>query len=302
VLIGTSAGQNITTGSANVIVGVAGGLLTTGGSNALFGDLAGYGLTTGYTNTMLGGDGPGRFLTTGYRNTIVGGGAGRFLYNGTTQFTTGADNTIIGANIRMLTASDTNSVVIGYDARGLGSNTVAIGNTSTVLTSIPYGSLGVGTISPTSKLDVNNTTAASSSGQDTLRIGGSIDFANAGSGPKLTFYRQDNNVNLASVRAYTFGSLLTGLAFDTGYNALTTKMVIDNSGNVGIGTSTPTSNLVVSSGSAPTLKLENTANIGTTGWVGTTISSLEFSTTDPSSPGTYARISAVGGSGSAGGV
>jgi hypothetical protein len=264
VLIGANAGQNITTGFANVIVGVAGGALTTGGNNALFGDLAGYNLSTGYTNTMLGGDGPGRFLTTGYRNTIVGGAAGRYLYNGTTQFTTGADNTIIGGNIRMLTASDTNSIVIGYDARGLGSNTVAIGNTSTILTSIPYGNVGIGTISPTSKLDVNNTTAASSSGQDTLRIGGSIDFANAGSGPKLTFYRQDNNVNLASVRAYTFGSLLTGLAFDTGYNALTTKMVIDNAGNVGIGTTTPVELLSLSGATATTLGL----SIQPSGWNG----------------------------------
>jgi hypothetical protein len=71
--------------------------------------------------------------------------------------------------------------------------------------------------------------------------------------------------------------------------------------NVGIGTTTPSTNLTVSSGSAPTLKLENTTNLGTTLWAGTTVSSIDFSVTDPSSPGTYGRISTVGGPGSTGG-
>jgi hypothetical protein len=101
------------------------------------------------------------------------------------------------------------------------------------------GNVGIGTTSPGAKLDINSITAVSSSGQDVTRIGGLISFATVGSGPKLTFYRQDNGANLASIRGYTFGSLLAGLAFDTGYDALTTKMVIDNSGNVGIGTTSP---------------------------------------------------------------
>ena len=110
------------------------------------------------------------------------------------------------------------------------------------------GNVGIGTTSPGAKLDVNNNTSVSSSGQDVLRVGGLISYATPGSGPKLTFYRQDNNANLASIRGYVFGSLQTGLAFDTGYDALTTKMVIDNSGNVGIGTTSPSSRLAVRGG------------------------------------------------------
>ena len=113
--------------------------------------------------------------------------------------------------------------------------------------------VGIGIVNPTARLDINSTTSVSSSGQDTLRVGGSIAFATAGSGPKLTFYRQDNNVNLASIRGYTFGSLQTGLAFETGYDALTTRMVIDNTGSVGIGTTIPLASLHISGASSDNL-------------------------------------------------
>jgi hypothetical protein len=96
VLIGAQAGQNITTGQSNVIVGVAGATLSTGGYNTLVGDLAGYGLTTGYSNTILGGDGAGRYLTTSTQNVIIGAQAARNLADGTTPFTGGSNNTVIG--------------------------------------------------------------------------------------------------------------------------------------------------------------------------------------------------------------
>jgi hypothetical protein len=252
VLIGTSAGQNITTGSANVIVGVAGGLLTTGGSNALFGDLAGYGLTTGYTNTMLGGDGPGRFLITGYRNTIVGGGAGRFLYNGTTQFTTGADNTIIGANIRMLTASDTNSVVIGYDARGLGSNTVAIGNTSTILTSIPYGNLGVGTISPSQKLHVDGSAYITGALYDSTNSPGT-------SGQVLTSTATGTDwKSLSEITGVDGTGTANYVAKWSDTDTITAGIIYDNGTAIGIGTASPSAKLDIQGTSGGNIFLTKT--------------------------------------------
>jgi len=158
VLIGAQAGQNITTGQANVIVGVAGASLTTGNNNTLVGDLAGYGLTIGYENTFFGGDGVGRFVTTGYRNTFIGNQAGRNLNNGTTQFTVGFENIAIGNRARMFANNDSNSIVIGNVALGLGSNTTVIGNSSITFTSIPAGNLGVGTTTNAGfKLDVNGT-------------------------------------------------------------------------------------------------------------------------------------------------
>lgn len=158
VLIGASAGQSITTGQANVIVGVAGVGLTTGSNNTLVGDIAGYGLTTGYENTFLGGDGVGRFVTTGYRNTFIGNQAGRNLNDGTSQFTVGFENIAIGNRARMFANNDSNSIVIGNNARGLGSNTTVIGNSSTTFTSIPAGNLAVGTTTNAGfRLDVNGT-------------------------------------------------------------------------------------------------------------------------------------------------
>jgi hypothetical protein len=167
VLIGANAGQNITTGQGNVIVGVAGANLTTGGNNALFGDIAGYGLTTGYDNTILGGDGAGRYITAGIQNVIIGAQAARNLANGTTQVTGGSNNTVIGVRARMSTISDTNAIIIGHTALGLGSNTTVIGNSSTTFTSIPAGNMTIGgTTNAGFKLDVQGTLR--STGQATL--------------------------------------------------------------------------------------------------------------------------------------
>lgn len=158
VLIGAQAGQSITTGQANVIVGVAGASITTGSNNTLLGDIAGYGITTGYENTFLGGDGVGRYVTTGYRNTFIGNQAGRNLNDGTSQFTVGFENIAIGNRARMFANNDSNSIVIGSNALGLGSNTTVLGNSSTTFTSIPAGNLAVGTTTNAGyKLDVNGT-------------------------------------------------------------------------------------------------------------------------------------------------
>lgn len=157
VLIGAFAGQSITTGSGNVIVGQAGANVNTGSSNTLMGDLAGYNINSGSSNSILGAQ-SGRFLTIGGSNLILGAFSGRTLADGTTQFTSGNNNVIVGPDIRMSTITDSNSIVIGWDARGLGTNTTVIGNSSTTFTSIPAGNMTVGgTVNAGYKLDVNGT-------------------------------------------------------------------------------------------------------------------------------------------------
>jgi trimeric autotransporter adhesin len=156
VLIGASAGQSITTGQANIIVGVAGVFLTTGSFNTIMGDLSGYNLVGGSTNTLFGYE-AGQNLTTGSGNLTLGSRSGKFLADGVTRFTGGTENTIVGNSIRLLTANDTNSIIIGSAAFGLGSNTTVIGNSSTTFSSI-FGNLGVATTTNAGfRLDVNGT-------------------------------------------------------------------------------------------------------------------------------------------------
>ncbi len=107
------------------------------------------------------------------------------------------------------------------------------------------GNIGIGTTTPSAKLHILDTTSVSTSGQTALVVGSTYSAGTVGSGGKILFEDQSTGTDSAAIRGYTFGSSKTGLAFDTGWGALTTKMVIDNSGNIGIGTTSPYSRLSV---------------------------------------------------------
>jgi hypothetical protein len=109
----------------------------------------------------------------------------------------------------------------------------------TVMTAVdPLGRIGVGA-QPLCALNAVTTAAALANGQEVMRLGAVYDGATPGSGAKIDFTDQTNALLFAAIRGYTFGPANTGLAFDTGFLAPTTKVVIDNAGNVGIGTTTP---------------------------------------------------------------
>jgi hypothetical protein len=155
VFVGADAGRSVTTGQANVIVGVSGVQLTTGSSNVLLGDLAGYDMTTGNQNVIIGAQAGRRLVGSVANNTIVGGNnTASTLADGSTQFTGGQNCTVLGSGIRMSTTTDTNSIVIGATAWGLGSNTTVIGNTSVTLTAIPAGKISIGATSAVGCLTV----------------------------------------------------------------------------------------------------------------------------------------------------
>ncbi|MDO9581436.1 MAG: hypothetical protein Q7J06_12890, partial [Bacteroidales bacterium] len=101
------------------------------------------------------------------------------------------------------------------------------------------GNVGIGTTSPSAKLDIKDTTSGSASGQNILTLQSNYAAATVGSGGRIVFKYQGGTQETADIRGYTFGSGATGLAFGTGWDAVTPKMVIDNSGNVGIGTTGP---------------------------------------------------------------
>jgi hypothetical protein len=229
VLIGAQAGQNITTGQANVIVGVAGSSLTTGSNNTLVGDVAGWALNSGYENTFLGGDGVGRFVTTGYRNTFIGNQAGRNLNDGTSQFTVGFENIAIGNRARMFANNDSNSIVIGNNALGLGSNTTVIGNSSTTFTSIPAGNFGINTTTNAGyRLDVVGSARITNAAAQLIVDNATYSELNYGSanyfrangssavinGPNILFLRSGTEV---ARFASTTGNLLVASNVDAGY-------------------------------------------------------------------------------------
>jgi hypothetical protein len=262
VLIGASAGQNITTGQANVIVGVAGGNLTTGGSNTLIGDLAGFALVNGGSNTIMGSQ-SGRFLISASNNVVLGASAGNRLNDGTTSLTAPTNSIYIGVNARGNSDTETNTIVIGNTALGLGSNTTVIGNNSTTFTSIPSGNLGVGTTTDAGfKLDVNGTARVSGNitTQNILvQTGATYDI-----GVNATRFRDgwfSRNVQCGSVWTANIAIAATNLTF---YNNLVAVL----------GTLFSTGNLLISTGTQTdagfkldvngTARFKGASNVGTT--------------------------------------
>ena len=111
------------------------------------------------------------------------------------------------------------------------------------------GNVGIGTTAPTAVVDILNPASPSASGQTVLLLESKQSGATLGSGPSIDFGNNwGGQSSIARIRGYAFGSSLSGLGFDTGYGATTTKMVIDNAGNVGIGTTNPTTKLTVNGG------------------------------------------------------
>jgi len=162
-----------------------------------------------------------------------------------------------GAGLQGAGASATAPTVIphtSYATTGLGSagaNILSlIAGGTNGLNVISSGNVGIGTTSPMANLNVKNTSAVYSSvvSQTALLIHGNVDAATLGSGPAIRF--AGTNVggwDLAAIRAH-FGSAASGyggLAFYTGYNTITNKMVIEGNGNVGIGTTSPQAKLDV---------------------------------------------------------
>ncbi len=157
-----------------------------------------------------------------------------YIGNGTSYIGSGAVTAGVPAQSYLRFAYDSKNIYTDSNLQN-----AATGN------SYFMGNLGIGTTTPNTKLQIANAGAASTSGQDTLKLTGILNAGVVGSGPVLRFTDSNGTSNMASVRGYTFGAGATGLAFETGWTANAVRMVIDNSGNVGIGTTTPATRLTV---------------------------------------------------------
>jgi hypothetical protein len=163
-VIGTNAGNALTTGANNVLVGnAAGSLVTTGSRITAVGTsttcaagtndgvavghgavaagqgvaVGNYALFAGSATTDNVAVGHGALgLATANCNVAVGMTAGDSI-------TSGINNVVLGCGADVAAATNNNSIVIGYQAVGGGSNTTVIGNASTTNTTLPAGNLTI---------------------------------------------------------------------------------------------------------------------------------------------------------------
>lgn len=158
VIIGSSSGADLTSGSENTIIGSEAAFnLTTGLLNSIFGRGAGYNLTTGQSNVLIGsgacdmgttasgnvcvGNDTLANLTVGTDNTAIGNGSGNAFVRdsrGCIAIGSGSaggsgvsciNSTYIGVGT-VQSGSVTNEIVIGSGLTGKGSETAVIGGTA----------------------------------------------------------------------------------------------------------------------------------------------------------------------------
>jgi len=200
VALGLAALLHNTSGWRTVAIG-SGSLAaqTTGSLNTAIGTYSGGSLTEGFGNTFVGG-----YTTvhvTGSGNTIIGADASYSDFG----LTTGSGNTIIGANISGLSPTLSNHIILGD---GSGNQRLIIDEN---------GNVGVGTASPDSKLHLHED---GSSGATALKL------TNRNSTQTYGIAVDATAVDDAKFMIYNF-------------NNTTPNFVIDNGGNIGIGTADP---------------------------------------------------------------
>jgi hypothetical protein len=203
---------------------------TTGYNNTANGVFALHSNTTGYNNTALG-------YQAGYdMNTGTGTGANTFLgYNTGRGIVTGVNNTILGANVTGLSSTLSNNIII---ADGEGNQRINVDAS---------GNVGVGTLSPTKRLHIftGSSGAPGTATFDGMRVesasSGGIDITTSDlNSGRLNFGSPSNSRNGAIWSTYNAGDPY--LSFRT---SNVEAMRINGIGNVGIGTTTPSSKLSI---------------------------------------------------------
>ena len=222
-LIGSESGKNITYGSGNTLVGYRAGLaITTGPQNVLIGDNAGaQNLTTGGYNIALG---PNTLKTNGDHNIAMGYYTGQALGSGNR-------NVLIGGYIAQGTSTNfSDSVIIGVNATNINGTNGQVNINNLIFGNKFTQQVGIGTTSPLQTLHVNGNIQQQGTTNSIYMIdGGEI--------------RGTSNVTLRSLGTFIALQSSGSLFFQA---ADTERMRIDSTtGNVGIGTTSPTSPLHV---------------------------------------------------------
>jgi hypothetical protein len=253
---GSHAGENTTTGGQNSFFGKDAGLANSLGSiNAFFGNIAGTANTLGVGNAFFGSS-SGRSNTSGSFNSFFGQGSGD-------AHTLGSNNTFIGrsagssedggSGISLLgslsNASDnqTNATAIGFQALVTQSNSLVLGSISGVNGATANTLVGIGTTAPQRRLHVSN----GSSGASPLGSSDVVVEDNAAAFQHfLTPDDNESGILFGDPTESIGGGIVfnnpatnNGIMFRSGGN--TTRMVLDGSGNLGLGILAPLDRLDV---------------------------------------------------------
>jgi hypothetical protein len=199
--VGYQAGYSNLTGPSSVYVGAKAGYADTSGYNVYIGNNSGV-AATGTTNTFIG-ESSGSGVTTGAKNTIIG------RYSGSA-----APISATGSNYIVLSDGDGN-VRQTIDSSG----NVGIGTTS------PSSILNVKSSAPIFRLETTGAVTSTGTAYNAIRDSSGSDVFTNG------FLGLANCYQFGTTFANGFIRFLTGTA--------TEAMRIDSSGNVGIGTSSP---------------------------------------------------------------
>ena len=212
---------------------------------------------TNFNQLVVGGGNTGTFLSDGY----FGNGVTHATPQAFTFQTTGASGTdIAGANLTLAGGKGTGNAAGGaliFSTSDAGSSGATLQSLTEKMRISANGNVGIGTASPTTKLDVAGNINMGSGGSVVLSMG-QIGYAAPGdnsTGQKITLFGVQGTIDY---RDYAIGVGSTeGVWFNgnggayTWYNSSSPIMAI-RSGNLGIGTTTPSAKLAITGTSGST--------------------------------------------------
>lgn len=243
VAVGRESANSVTSGHSNVFMGAGAGFgATTAAKNVIIGMNAGYALGTHQGSTIIGFE-AGRLMDAGSGGNVALGH--QALYSGTQNY----QNTAIGINAgRKSTGASANNVYLGSAAgpssTGAESNklyihnaegTPLIGGDFSAGTVTIDGKLAIGTATPTVKLDVRGT------GWPIAAFHGTSEY-----GTGIQLYNTHTTDQAWAIIGGGTSQSNYPLKFYDQTNAVY-RMVLDNTGKLGIGVTSPTEVLDVRS-------------------------------------------------------